>query len=50
MIKNAYLTRYLDTDSSKRVIKSILDSNANSKEILNEIQKDMKKIVYSNKK
>ncbi|MFP7306140.1 hypothetical protein SFC81_01025 [Enterococcus faecalis] len=54
MIKNAYLTKYtltkyLDKEASEEVIKSILDLNTNSKEILNEIQKDMKKIVDSNK-
>ncbi|HGF8374385.1 TPA: hypothetical protein QFC53_002568, partial [Enterococcus faecium] len=55
MIKNAYLTKYtltkyLDTEASEEVIKSILDLNTNSKEILNEIQKDMQNIVDSNKK
>lgn len=55
MIKNAYLTKYtltkyLNTEASEDVIKSILDLDTNSKEILNEIQKDMQKIVDSNKK
>ena len=55
MIKNAYLTKYtltkyLNTEASEEVIKSILDLNTNSKEILNEIQKDMQNIVDSNKK
>lgn len=55
MIKNAYLTKYtltkyLDTEASEKVIKSILDLNTNSKEILNEIQKDMQNIVDANKK
>ncbi|WP_430616780.1 hypothetical protein IGJ66_000477 [Enterococcus sp. DIV0176] len=55
MISNAYLTKYsltkyLNIEASEEVIKSILDLNCTSKDLLNKIQRDMQSLVDANKK